>query len=113
MLKLRQVIRLYNQGKGTNAIAGLLFIPRNTIKKYLHLFLSSGFSYELFSAMSGLELSWKFPVAFHPGRNRRQLDLEAMLPGICKELKGKGVTKEFRVNASKFLILIYRKEVSL
>ncbi|MFV0310372.1 MAG: helix-turn-helix domain-containing protein, partial [Dysgonomonas sp.] len=42
MLKLRQVIRLYNQGKGTKAIAGMLFISRNTIKKYLHIFLSSG-----------------------------------------------------------------------
>lgn len=26
MLKLRQVIRLYNQGKGTKAIVGMLFI---------------------------------------------------------------------------------------
>jgi len=94
MLKLRQVIRLYHQGKGTKAIAGMSFVSRNTIKKYLHIFLSSGLSYESFSAMSDLELSQKFLVAAHPEKSQRQLDLEAMLPGICKELKRKGVTKE-------------------
>lgn len=94
MLKLRQVIRLYNQGKGTKAIAGLLFISRNTIKKYLHIFLSSGLSYESFSAMSDLELSQQFLVASHPEKSQRQIDLEAMLPGLCRELKRKGVTKE-------------------
>ncbi|MDH6355762.1 transposase [Dysgonomonas sp. PH5-45] len=52
MLKLRQVIRLYHQGKGTKAIAGMSFVSGNTIKKYLHIFLSSGQSYESFSAMS-------------------------------------------------------------
>lgn len=94
MLKLRQVIRLYHQGKGTKAIAGMSFVSRNTIKKYLHIFLSSGLSYESFSAMSDLELSQKFLVAAHPEKSQRQLDLEAMLPGICKELKRKGVTNE-------------------
>ena len=94
MLKLRQVIRLYNQGKGTKAIAGMLFISRNTIKKYLHIFLSSGLSYDAFSAMSDLELSQKFLVATHPEKSQRQIDLEALLPGICRELKRKGVTKE-------------------
>ncbi|MFV0313167.1 MAG: helix-turn-helix domain-containing protein, partial [Dysgonomonas sp.] len=94
MLKLRQVIRLYNQGKGTKAIAGMLYISRNTIKKYLHIFLSSGLSYDAFSAMSDLELSQKFLVANHPEKSQRQIDLEALLPGICSELKRKGVTKE-------------------
>ncbi len=90
MLKLRQVIRLYNQGKGTKAIAGMLFISRNTIKKYLHIFLSSGLSYDAFSAMSDLELSQKFLVATHPEKSQRQIDLEALLPGICRELERKG-----------------------
>lgn len=94
MLKLRQVIRLYNQGNGTKAIAGMLFVSRNTIKKYLHIFLSSGLSYESFSVMSDMELSQKFLVASHPEKSQRQIDLEALLPSICKELKRKGVTKE-------------------
>lgn len=94
MLKLRQVIRLYNQGKGTKAIAGMLFISRNTIKKYLHIFLSSGLSYEAFSEMSDLELSQKFLVATHPEKSQRQIDMEALLPRICRELKRKGGTKE-------------------
>lgn len=94
MLKLRQVIRLYHQSKDTKGIAGMSFVSRNTIKKYLHIFLNSGLSYELFSAMSDLELSLKFMVAAHPEKSQRQLNQEAMLPDICKELKRKGVTKE-------------------
>lgn len=75
MLKLRQVIRLYHQGKGTKAIAGMLFISRNTIKKYLHIFLSSGLSYEAFSAMSDLESSQRFLEVSHPEKSQRQIDL--------------------------------------
>ena len=72
----------------------MLFISRNTIKKYLHIFLSSGLSYDTFSAMSDLELSQKFLVAAHPEKSQRQIDMEALLPRICRELKRKGVTKE-------------------
>ena len=72
----------------------MLFISRNTIEKFLHIFLSSALSYEVFSVMSDLELSQKFLVASHPEKNQCQVDLEAMLPDICKELKRKGVTKE-------------------
>jgi transposase len=48
MQKLRQVIRLYGQGKGTKAINSMLGVSRNTIKKYLHIFHSSGMSYDSF-----------------------------------------------------------------
>lgn len=71
----------------------MLFISRNTIKKDLHIFLNSGLSYDAFSSMSDLELSQKFLVA-HPEKSQRRVDLEALLPGICRELKPKGVTKE-------------------
>ncbi|MFR9165946.1 MAG: helix-turn-helix domain-containing protein [Dysgonomonas sp.] len=37
MQKLRQLIRLYSQGKGTKAIAGFMSISRTTVKKYLQL----------------------------------------------------------------------------
>lgn len=90
MLKLRQVIRLYNQGKGTKAIAGMLFISRNTIKKYLHIFLSSGLSYESFSAMSDLELSQKFLVAAHPEKSQRAVGYESSASGYMQGTQTQG-----------------------
>ncbi len=36
MQKLRQLIRLHSQGKGTKAIAGFMSMSHTTVKKYLH-----------------------------------------------------------------------------
>ena len=60
MQKLRQVIRLYGQGKGTKSINSMLGVSRNTIKKYLQVYHSSGINYESFLAMSDEELSAVF-----------------------------------------------------
>jgi transposase len=94
MQKLRQVIRLYGQGKGTKAINSMLGVSRNTIKKYLHIFHSSGMSYDSFFGMSDNELSSLFQVNKSPASTQKQLDLESMLPLLCKQLKRKGVTRE-------------------
>jgi transposase len=94
MQKLKQVIRLYGQGKGTKSINSMLGVSRNTIKKYLHIFHTSGMSYEKFFSMSDSELALLFQVNKSPVATQKQLDLEAMLPGLCKQLKRKGVTRE-------------------
>ena len=39
MQKVKQVVRLYGQGKGAKAISSSLAIARNTIKKYLQIFI--------------------------------------------------------------------------
>ena len=44
--------------------------------------------------MSNLELSQKFLLATHPEKSQLQIDMEALLPGICRELERKGGTKE-------------------
>ena len=94
MQKLRQVIRLYGQGKGTKSINSMLGVSRNTIKKYLQVYHSSGINYESFLAMSDEELSAVFLVS-RPNvpKTERQQELELLLPGICKQLKRKGVTR--------------------
>lgn len=94
MLKLRQVIRLYSQGKGTKAIASMLCISRNTVKKYLQIYHSSGIGYDEFSQKDDMELKDMFQVYAHSEKSERQIVLEGLLPGICKELKKKGVTRE-------------------
>ena len=57
MQKVKQVVRLYGQGKGTKAISSSLTIARNTIKKYLQIFHSSGIDYETFFKMSDSDLA--------------------------------------------------------
>lgn len=37
MNKLRQIIRLYNQGTGTKRIHAMVSTSRNTIKKYIRI----------------------------------------------------------------------------
>jgi transposase len=94
MQKLKQVIRLYGQGKGTKSINSIVGISRNTIKKYLQTFHASGVSYEDLFKMSDSELSLMFTVKKPAQVSQRQLDLEAMLPQLCKQLKRKGITRD-------------------
>ena len=94
MQKLRQIIRLYGQGKGSKSISSMPGISRTTIKKYLQIFHSSGMSYETFFSKSDQELSMLFEVHKSSLPSARQLALEDMLPSLCKQLKRKGVTRE-------------------
>jgi transposase len=93
MNKLKQVIRLHGQGKGIKSISSILGIARNTIKKYLYIFHTSGMSYEQFFSMNDSELFTMFQVKPLPKPNQRALDLETILPELCKQLKRKGVTR--------------------
>ena len=95
MQKIKQVIRLYGQGKGTRAINSMLGVSRNTVKKYLQIYHASGISYDAFSAMSDEALSLFFQVSVPSvPKPERQQELEVLLPELCKHLKRPGVTRE-------------------
>jgi len=94
MQKLKQVIRLYGQGKGTKSITRMVGISRNTVKKYLQIFHSSALSYEQFYNLNDSELASMFEVKKTHEPSQKQLHLDAMLPELCKQLKRKGVTRE-------------------
>ena len=72
----------------------MLGVSRNTVKKYLQIFHSSGLSYEEFYRMSDSELALLFSVQKSSVPSQRQLVLESLLPELCKQLKRKGVTRE-------------------
>lgn len=95
MQKLRQVICFHCQGKGTKSISKLLEVSRNTSKRYLQTFYSLGISYEEFSKKNDSELSELFfasPQKIY--KSSRYLELESLLPRICKQLKRKGITRD-------------------
>lgn len=92
MQKLRQVICFHCQGKGTKSICKLLEVSCNTTKRYLQIFYSLGISYEEFSKKSDSDLIFTSPQKIY--KSSRYLELESLLPRICKQLKRKGVTRD-------------------
>ena len=94
MNKLRQLLRLHSQGKGTKAIASLLGMSRTTVKKYLSRFKESGMEPEQALGLSDQDLSCLLQDKEPPVVNDRLATLEKLLPTYCKRLKRKGVTRE-------------------
>jgi len=94
MNKLRQVLRLHSQERGTKAIGNLLKMSRTTVKKYLSLFKESGMSLDEVLDLSDKDLSSLFHEKPEEKANERQQTLEKLLPVYCKRLKRKGVTRE-------------------
>jgi hypothetical protein len=52
MSKVRSLLRLCTEGVSKNAIAERLGLPRNTVKKYIRLFLACGSTLEDLEALS-------------------------------------------------------------
>ena len=56
MIKIRQILRLQSQGLSKLQIAAQTGIARNTLKKYIKEFTSSGLSFEEINELSDKEL---------------------------------------------------------
>lgn len=94
MNKLRQVLRLHSQGKGTKSIASFLSMSRTTVKKYLSRFKDSGMSLEEVLSLADKDLSGFLQEKEIEFTNEHLIVLEKLLPVYCKRLKRKGVTRE-------------------
>ena len=101
--KLKNILRCYTSGLGIKETANLFHLSRNTVRKYVRLFLSSGKSPEQLLSLSEEQLREMF--GYRDVRQRepsqRQLELEALLPGYVARLSRKGMTvrklfKEYR-----------------
>jgi response regulator of citrate/malate metabolism len=57
MIKIRQILRLQSQGLSKLQIAAQTGIARNTLKKYIKEFTSSGLSFD--EIMNSVIKSWK------------------------------------------------------
>jgi transposase len=103
MIKIRQILRLQNQGCSKLQIAAQTGIARNTLKKYIKEFTSSGLSFEEINELSDKELEDLFVKPEDRPLNERLQILFSLFPAIEKELKRKGVTrqllwKEYKTN---------------
>src|SRR5665648_1175965 len=97
MSKVRSIIRLYTEGVIKQSIGERTGLPRNSVKKYIRLFLASGKSLEVIEYMSDTELEQMFMDMVprsHIEDDPRYQALEAFYPTMEKALKSRGKTKE-------------------
>lgn len=93
MSKIRQILRMYNQGRSKLSISTHVGVSRNTTKLYLKAFNSSGFTFEEVNSLNDKELEDFFGKTREHAPNSRLLALQRCFPNIDKELKRTGVTR--------------------
>ena len=94
MSKLRNVIKLYTQGKSKIFISEYLQLSRNTVKKYINQFLSSKKTFEELSSLNDLELESLFLGQNKPELSPKLTSLHSFFPFMEKQLKKVGMTRE-------------------
>ena len=75
MFKIRQVLRLYADGRGSKFISKTTGIARNTVKKYLLQFIELRLTVERVEAMNDKQLATVFLIEKPKKESSRQIDL--------------------------------------
>ncbi len=94
MFKIRQLLRLYADGRGSKFISRATGIARNTVKKYLLQFIELQLTIDRVEAMSDKQLAALFLIVKPKTESSRVADLEALLPELADRLKKRGITKQ-------------------
>jgi transposase len=92
MIKVRQILRLYEQGHSKVQISVLTGVARNTLKRYLRKFIAGQYTFEQVSSLNDHELEMLFGNDEEPKVDPRFDVLQKLLPEINKQLKRKGMT---------------------
>lgn len=100
MTKIQNILRCYASGMPIKAIATAFEISRNTVRKYVRLYLESNVPME-----SLLKMPWHQVQGLFGGKaerkinpSQRRIALEALLPEYALRLKRKGVTVQSLFN---------------
>ena len=97
MSKVRNLLRLYTEGVSKSAISERMGLPRNTVKKYIRLFLACNKTQEELNTMTDGELEQFFldmvPRSYLDD-DPKYRELISFFPTVEKALKKKGATKE-------------------
>ncbi|MEB0280895.1 IS21 family transposase, partial [Mucilaginibacter sp. 10B2] len=103
MSKIRQILRMYNQGRSIMSTAAQADASRNTVKRYLTAYKASGFTFEEVNALNDKELEDFFGKSKEAPPNSRMQSMLRCFPHVDKELKRTGVNRHMLWEA-------YRKE---
>ncbi len=97
MSKVRNIISLYTTGVSKQSIGERIGLPRNSVKKYIRLFLASDKSLEELEQMSDTELEQLFldmVPRHHIEDDPKHKSVVEFFPGMEKALKSRENTKE-------------------
>ena len=98
--RIKNIVRCYAAGIGIKETASTFHISRNTVRKYVRLFLSSGKSIEQLLSLPNGQLDELFGCTDtrHREPSSKRIELEALLPGNVSRLsrKGMSVRKKFK-----------------
>ena len=103
MSKIRQILRMYSQRRSLMSIAAQADASRNTVKKYVASFKTSGYTFEQVNALNDKELEDFFGKSKEQPANNRMQCMQRCFPHMDKELKRSGVNRHMLWEA-------YRKE---
>lgn len=92
MSRVRQILRLFTQGKSKKHISEMTASSRNTVKKYIHKFIQERITYDVINDMSDHELDKMFGYIEPPVKDDRYGQLQLLLPELEKQMKRKGMT---------------------
>ncbi|TDE18536.1 IS21 family transposase [Dyadobacter psychrotolerans] len=101
MSKIRQILRMYSQGRSKLSIAEQTGVSRNTAKKYMATYDASGLTFEQINSLNDKELDDFFGTVKEPPSQDRLLTLQRCFPHIDKELKRTGVNRRMLWEAYK------------
>jgi transposase len=93
MIQIRQILRLYLQGKSKLQIVMLTGVSRNTVRRYLRKFDEGQYTYETINNLADHELEALFGSAERPAGSTTKLQaLQDLFPELSKQLKRRGMT---------------------
>ena len=92
IMKIKQILRLYTQGKSKKSISAQLGISRNTVKNYIAVYNKSKLTFDNISQLSDIELATLFEPTIKEVPVRRQALKEEFIK-LEKELKKPGSTR--------------------
>jgi transposase len=94
MSKLRQILRLHAQGERKLKISELAGVSRNTLKKYIKIYLRLGLTIKDIEVLSDQQLDRLFGENLLPEPSDKYKALESIFPTIEKDLKRRGITRQ-------------------
>ena len=91
--RIKNILRCYAAGIGIKETASTFHISRNTVRKYVRLFLSSGKSIEQLLSLPNGQLDELFGCTDtrHREPSSKRIELEVLLPGYVSRLSRKGM----------------------
>ncbi|MFZ9955968.1 MAG: helix-turn-helix domain-containing protein [Flavobacteriales bacterium] len=93
MSKLRHLLHLYAQGRSKLKISEQTGLSRNTVKKYLNQFESSGLSFAEINQLSDKDIEDLFIRPEENPMSDKLKKLVVLFPSIEKDLKKRGATR--------------------